>query len=81
MGKGDPIGDQTVNCGSDNVSIPQRANRVKTLLVGAVPKNIWAFHQACFDWAMVKMASLMACIARECDRRENCTQCIWLGQE
>ena len=46
MGKGDPLGNQTVKGGSDDMAVAQCANGVKSLLVSAVPENIGAFHRA-----------------------------------
>jgi hypothetical protein len=42
MREGNAIGDKLVNNGSSHVWIPQCSDRIETLLIGAVPENIWA---------------------------------------
>ena len=42
MGKRHTIGAQLVNRRGDNVGISESTNGVKTLLVGAVPQDIWS---------------------------------------
>jgi hypothetical protein len=40
MGKSDTIGDKLVNHRSSHIRVPQGSNRIESLLISAVPKDV-----------------------------------------